>query len=671
MSNTLNYLFNFQAKGDKNLQASIDKIDKKIGGAQKSASKFAQSFSKGLDKINKKLGGLQMNAMINNIQHAAQGLESMNSPAIKLDASLKDLQAITGVSDKKLQQLERSARKSAKTFGVDASQGVESYKLLLSQLTPELAKHPKVLKSMGDNVAILSKTMKNDQAAATSVLTTAMNQYGVSFNDPIAAQKEMSRMMNIMSAAAKEGSAELPQQKQALEQSGMAAKAASLAFEEHAAAIQVLDKAGKKGSEGGVALRNTLSILSTGRFLPKQLRDELKAAGVDISILGNKSLKFTDRLRPLKNILHDDALMTKMFGRENKNAALALINSIDRQDELTKAIVGTNTAREQANIVMESSAEKNARLKARIDDFKISMFNATGGAIGYANVLGQLAFDISNLIPIFSGVGKMIAFVTSAQKMQALWTGIVTVATKGWTAAQWLLNVAMSPIFLIPAIVIAIGAAIVWVVNKTEGWGKAWKKTIEGSKFLFKSFVSGIKLHFTTMVNGLMIGINKIKKGWYQFKVATGLGDASESKAMISKINADTEARKRKILDAAKDLKENTMKAVSSFKEAGGSIKLKVKPKVESATSASTGMLSGLLGGGSKKTTSGSEELKKTNTATATGGRRTKTVNIQLKSLIESLKIEGSSFKDSATQMEQQTVDALMRVLASAAAANN
>ena len=35
----------------------------------------------------------------------------------------------------------------------------------------------------------------------------------------------------------------------------MAAKGAGVSFEETNAAIQVLDKAGKKGAEGGVALR--------------------------------------------------------------------------------------------------------------------------------------------------------------------------------------------------------------------------------------------------------------------------------------------------------------------------------------------------------------------------------------------------------------------------------
>ena len=115
---------------------------------------------------------------------------------------------------------------------------------------------------MGENVATLSKMMKGDATAAAEVLTTAMNQYGVSLDDPLAASDRMWEMMNTMAAAAREGSAELPAIKVALEQCGMAAKAAGVSFEETNASIQVLDKAGKKGSEGGVALRNIMSTLA-------------------------------------------------------------------------------------------------------------------------------------------------------------------------------------------------------------------------------------------------------------------------------------------------------------------------------------------------------------------------------------------------------------------------
>ena len=63
----------------------------------------------------------------------------------------------------------------------------EEPKLLLSQLSPELGNYPTALRAMGDNIATLSKTMGGDATAAAEVLTTAMNQYGISMDDSMEA----------------------------------------------------------------------------------------------------------------------------------------------------------------------------------------------------------------------------------------------------------------------------------------------------------------------------------------------------------------------------------------------------------------------------------------------------------------------------------------------------
>lgn len=367
----------------------------------------------------------------NNLTQFVEGfsrtVDNTLAPGAALNASLADLSAVSGETGEGLKRIEQYARDAAKTFGGSAAQSVESYKLLLSQLSPELAKTPDALKAMGDNIAVLSKTMGGNATAAAEVLTTAMNQYGVSLDDPMEASREMAEMMNIMAAAGREGSAELPTIKMALEQSGMAAKAAGVSFAETNAAIQVLDKAGKKGAEGGVALRNVMAILATGRFLPKDVQEELTAAGVNISALTDKSKTLSERLNPLKSVLNDSALFTKLFGRENSNAAMALVQGIDEVNRYTEAISGTNTAFEQADIIMESYNEKQARIKARFDDLKISIFNATGDfGIWVETITGSLV-PLAQLTPLLMGVGKVMTMVRGINFSGVL-TGIARTA---------------------------------------------------------------------------------------------------------------------------------------------------------------------------------------------------------------------------------------------------
>ena len=370
---------------------------------------------KGVINIFDSLGGkiVYFQQLSQSVQNFRDNFSSAIQPGIALNSSLADLSAIAGVTGDKLKEIEGYARDTAKTFGTDAASSVESYKLLLSQLSPELGNYPTALRAMGDNIATLSKTMGGDATAAAEVLTTAMNQYGVSLDDPMEASRKMAEMMNVMAAAGKEGSAELPTIKSALEQCGMAARAAGVSFEETNAAIQVLDKAGKKGSEGGVALRNTMAILSQGRFLPKDVQEELSMAGVDILKLGDKTLSLSDRLNMLKPVMNDTALFTKLFGRENANAAMALVQGTDEINRYTEAISGTKTAEEQAAVIMESFAEKQARIQARFDDIKISIFNATGDLGLWVDVLAKAAVPISQLSPMIIALGNGISYLNT------------------------------------------------------------------------------------------------------------------------------------------------------------------------------------------------------------------------------------------------------------------
>lgn len=384
---SINYNLNFTSNGGQIFATINSGLQKVQDNTTKTTKVFGDCY-KALMSVNLASQGLQQ---------LSQTLDSVVAPGIELNTQMADLSAITGLTGQGLKDIEIAARQSSKTFGTDASQNVNSYKLILSQLSPEIAKNSEAMKLMGNNVNILSKTMGGDTVAATNVLTTAMNQYGVNLDNPIAASKVMADMMNVMAAGAKEGSAELPQIQAALEQVGMVAKTTGISFVTTNAAIQMLDKAGKKGSEGGVALRNVLTTLSEGRFASKDATTGLNAMGISTLKLADASIPLTDRLRMLKPVMNDTALMTKVFGKENMAAGIALIESADAQDELAKKITGTNTAVEQANTIMGSYQERMNRITAVFTDWKISIFNATQAYLPY----------IQTSVTVFTTGGKI------------------------------------------------------------------------------------------------------------------------------------------------------------------------------------------------------------------------------------------------------------------------
>lgn len=624
MGKTIEYTITFDSNGNAvltGLTGASDKLGKSVGKTTNIVDKFGAKW-------------LKLDAIKSAIQGVVSTFDELSAPGMKLSTNMADLSAITGVTGAKLKEIEGYARDSAKAFGGSAADSVESYKLLLSQLTPEIAKNPAALNAMGKSVMTLSKTMGGDVAAATEVLTTSMNQFQVSTDDPIQASKIMADMMNVMAAAAKEGSAELPQIKEALQNAGMAAKMANVSFAETNAAIQVLDKSGKKGAEGGVALRNVLATLSEGRFLPPETQKALKTAGVDIAALGNQGLTLSQRLNILKPILDDSALVTKLFGKENQNAAMALISQTGLMDKYTQAIQGTNTAYDQAATVMDTPAEKMKRMQAKVDDLKLSFFNLTGNAYPFISIGGQIIGVLAGLAPILMVMPSL---------------------TSLWTGAQWLLNAAFiaSPIGWI---VLGIGALIAVIVI---AWNKfaAFRAAILTVWDVVKGFGNILKTFIIDRIKGIISGVGSIGSAIYKLFTGDFKGawkDAKQGALDLSGYNAAANAISagKKVLGAVGD-QYNSHLATERAKDAA---KVTADPSgIQNPNIPGVAPVPGAppTGGGNGKGVTD---------AIAAGGTRNTTVTIQVGKFAENIVFDGS-LKEKRSDLQRELTQIMMQIL--------
>ncbi len=513
-----NVQFNIQVNS--NATSVLSNIETALGNVTVRTRGVTSGFSECVNKL------LTINQSIQGLTQLKQTIDDIISPGIKLNTNMADLSAITGITGDKLKEIEMAARASAKAFGNDAAQGVESYKLILSQLDPAIAQNSTALKAMGDNVNILSKTMGGNTVAATEVLTTAMNQYGVSTKNPIEASRQMAEMMNIMAAGAKEGSAELPQIKAALEQSGMMAKTANVSFAELNATIQVLDKAGKKGAEGGTAVRNVLAKMSEGAYGSKQTIQMLEASGVNVAMLSDKSLTFSQRLALLKPIVADTGKMTQMFGTENVAAAMALVQNTSAIDDYKGKIVGTNTAVEQATVVMGSYQERMNRVKASFDDFKISIFNTTQAYLPYIQSSldavisgGQVASGLNSINTLFNNDAikkftKDFSILTTIKKAYASVINSVRNATMQATVAQWEFNVALinNPIGWIVGAIAALVAVVYLLWQNFKPFRETLFGVWEAAKAVFTNIGTIVMRIWEMVLKPIFSGIWAIAK---------------------------------------------------------------------------------------------------------------------------------------------------------------
>lgn len=649
-------------------------------------------------------------------QNVADGVSQLSSAGIKLDSGMHDLSAVAGVTGEGLKQIESFARQSAKAFGTDAAVAVEGYKLLLSQLTPELGKYPEALREMGDCIQTTSKLMGGDGVAAAQVLTTAMNQYGVSMEDPIAASEEMARMMNVMAAAGQAGSAELPAISAALQQCGMAAKAANVSFEETNAAIQVLDKAGKKASEGGVALRNVLGQLSKGRFVEKQAREELEKAGIDVVALGDSSKSLKERLEMLKPMLNDSALLSKFFGVENANAARALIQGTDALQGFTDAVTGTNSATEQAAIIMDSYAERQARVNQKFEDLKISIFQATGDFSLWCGTLTSALVPLAQLAPLLTGVWKLmvgivrlnwVGWFRSAAVSVALMNG--TLSTSNMISLGFIGNIGRATIGLVRFATVGIfnalkglGALVLSFV--TGGTASATFSGIASTSFgVFATTATaacravGVAIMNIPIIGWVAAAIaaliaigayfwnssakfRAVLKGtWAAFKACfTGIGEMAKQvfgaigaliKAAFS-LNADgISAALNKLKAGFSDYGKQTGRAFNEAYEAEMSEAAKkgAADKAKSKTKAPTANTSAASGGGvatpTVDPTGGSLSGASGTGGGGDSGGRIKNITINIEKLVERFEIHSATVGESAERVKAVMLEALSGAL--------
>ncbi len=213
-------------------------------------------------------------------------------------------------------------------------------------------------------------------------------------------------------------------------------------------------------------------------------------------------------------------------------------------------------------------------LYSMIEPVVVSLFNfiqVAFGITGASDVLGIFG-------NVMTGVLMIVDWFTTGlngivQILSPFATEIIAL-----TAAWWLWNNAIgvynalmlvNPVTWVVLGIIALIMVIGMVMKYTSGWGESWKHTVNGAKFIWAAYTDYAKANFNALVQGIMIGIDKIKLGWYKFKESVGMGDSSENQKMIAQIGADVEARKKSTIDGYRKMKDSALKAKNEFSQVG------------------------------------------------------------------------------------------------------
>lgn len=477
----------------------VDKITGPLRSATESAQKMTDTVEQTTDEVEQL--GQQANETASTLEKFGKGMFFMNEikdgvdgitdafdnaiqPGVQFQYAMSQVQAISGIAGDKFDLVQQKARDLAKTFGVDASDAAGVFSTLLSQLGPQIAEYPDAIESMARSSLTLSKTMDGDVAGAVRALTTSFNAFEGEATDVDSAAKLMNMQMNLIAKSAQVGAAEVVDISESLKNIGPAASNLGVSFAETNALFQVLGQNQIKAAEAGTALRNAMLILSAPT---SDAAKALQALGVDMSVMSDKSIPFADRLKELVPVMNNTEVMARLFGRENVVAGQILVGNTEKIKQWTEEVQGSNSAVDQANIIMNTTAERMKRMDAFINDLKISFFEfvepfapiikVLGVVTGVIVTLGMVAFSVTNIMQL--GITKTA--ITWAVSCKLITRSIYGIPIIGW--------------------VLAVIGAIATLYNSWEGF-----------RVYFMGFVNTIKELFVQLVKFVINAASAIFK---------------------------------------------------------------------------------------------------------------------------------------------------------------
>ena len=478
------------------VRKGFEELGKKAEEAQEKAERFGS--------VCERIGKLQFKNMTDMLDRSVQAFEEATGSGMEYEQAMADLVAITGIAGKELEEIGRVARKTGEDSGLGATGAVNAFTLLASQIQIDKIGLQGLMALQKETIT-LAQAAGMDMTDAATAMAATINQFGLEAT-------EANRVINVLAAGSKYGAAEISDLAQSFKVAGSTAAAAGLSVEQTAGALEVLSQSNLKGAEAGTALRNILLKMQT-------------VLGIDFTKNG-----LDDALAALQPKLDDVTYLAKLFGAENIAAAQYLITNAQAVGELTKQVTGTNVAQEQAAIRTDTAAEAYKRLQAKMDDVKISIFEATGALAPFIAVTGDALPIIASLMAVIGSTAQTIDFfhkhtvlakaaIVAKTAAELASAGVMKIVAAGQAA----LNAVMSanPVALVVLAIAALVAGLIALYNRSESFRKVVDALWDGLKRV-------ASVVYNSVITAFERCLNTVKTLWKTFKQLIGLGGEIE-----------------------------------------------------------------------------------------------------------------------------------------------
>lgn len=406
------------------LTGKISDFEKEVTSAEKKVSDFSIKI-------------LGFNQAAQAISNLLKPIVAVSDGLVEMDKQMKQVQMMSGLSDEAIGGLQLRANELASAYGGKPADEMAGFGQLLNKFGPEIAQNETAMTRMTASAFKLSKTMGGDVLGAFEAVTTMANQWGVSMDDPMKAAAFIDDILSKTAKSANLGSADIKDVSAAMAVMGNSAKEAGIKVSESLAMVQMLDRyANKKGAEGGTIGRNIIERLQKGRFTEREVLAELsdKKINIDVNMLADNTVPLITKLKEIKKLAQDPALMGKMFDSYNVAPLKSLLASLDEMEKV-QGEIATSTLEDldsMSDVIMGGIGEKMNRFKSQIQVLKNDLVAPFSGALPFITGTVEGLEGVITMAPGFLAITELSKQFALAQKWTALTTWWANFSFKSW-----------------------------------------------------------------------------------------------------------------------------------------------------------------------------------------------------------------------------------------------
>lgn len=487
------------------LQLNIDNFAANMKNAEDQLSKIEDKFS-GFSDIGSRFTDVGKSLTLG----VTTPIVGLGAAIVKttsdFDTAMSNVKAISGATGEDFERLKEKAKEMGATTQFSASEAADA----MGYMAMAGWKTDQIVDGLA-GVMDLAAASGEDLATVSDILTDAMTAFGLQAS-------ESGKFADILAAASSNANTNVTLLGESFKYVAPVAGALGYNAQDTAIALGLMANAGIKGSQGGTALRASLSRLvkptSDMAGIMEEYGISLTNSDGSMKSLGEVMEMLRGKLGGLDEATQANVAAT-LFGQEAMSGMLAIINAGEGDyTKLTDAIYGSEGASAQmAETMNDNLGGKIKQLQSALEGVAIQLGDILVPIItevvqwinkwvdkfaglsegtqktilviaGLAAAIGPTLIGIGNMITAVGKIGgafdKAQLLMGKFKDMQAL----AAVKTKLLAGAQAALNFVMSlnPITLVILGIVALVAAFVVLWNKCEWFREFWINLWGGMK---------------------------------------------------------------------------------------------------------------------------------------------------------------------------------------------